>query len=269
MGCLLESRIFVVFTQLRLLLLLSLQLCNLLLPQVLSVHMDAYGIIGGIGHVEDEKRNWEQIPKQPTPFFLLSKVKDKRSIFLLVFEKTSTLAGKFGNAIPISNIEEQNEVTKNVICQIQIVPTPENPDITAATSQQEPPQVISLSSFVECVEIQLDSQTPEFTQAWSQQKDEVLKSPVQTIYQKESPPLPAQQERAISSRYVIDTPPQTTTPDADFLKSFDSAMNILKEISPIKNSMTFQRECQTSNNQPSSRNAVKNLQKTPTEDPEK
>ena len=62
------------------------QLCNLL-PQVLSVHMDAYGIIGGIGHVEDEKRNWEQIPKQPTPFFYFLKSKTNAASFFLFLRK--------------------------------------------------------------------------------------------------------------------------------------------------------------------------------------
>ena len=81
--------------------------------------------------------------------------------------------------------------------------------------------------------------------------------------------MPAQKERAISSRYLIDRPPQTTTTDADFVKSFDSSMSILMEISPIKNSMTFQRECETKNNQSSSRDAVKDLQNAPIVDPEK
>ena len=104
------------------------------------------------------------------------------------------------------------------------------------------------------MEIQLEPVTPENVRASSQQKDNVLKTPTQVCEQKDWPTSAAQQQRAISSRYVIDWPPQATTPDATFLKSFDSAMKILKEISPIKNSMTFQRERETT-----SKNAVDNL----------
>ena len=168
--------------------------------------------------------------------------------------RTSALAGKLGNAIPISTIEAQNSDIRNVVCQVKIIPTPENitKDTNNITPQQDPQEVISLSFSVECVEIQLDSDTPENIRACSQQKDTVPKSPTRACNQKDTPTqacdqtdstkTAASQQRAMSSRCVSDRPRQATTPDASFLKNFDSAMKILKEISPIKNSMTFQRE---------------------------
>ena len=155
--------------------------------------------------------------------------------------RTIALAGKFGNAIPISTIETQNIDNRNVVCQIDIVPTPEavSKDTSNATPQHESQEVISLSSSVECVEIQLESDTPENVRASSQQKDNVLKTPTQACERKDSTTPAAQQQMAINSRYVIDRPPQATTPDATFLKSFDAAMNVLNDISAIKIFMTF------------------------------
>ena len=63
-------------------------------------------------------------------------------------------------------------------------------------------------------EIQLESDTPENVRASSQQKEYVLKTPTQACEQKDSTTPAAQQQMAISSRYVIDRPPQATTPDA-------------------------------------------------------
>ena len=155
--------------------------------------------------------------------------------------RTSALAGKFGTAIPISKIEAQNTDNLNVICQIQIVPTPEavSKVTSDAIPQQEAREVISLSYSLECVEIQMEPATPEYARASSQQKDNVLEGPKQPCHQNDSPTPAAQQQRAISSRYVIDRPPQATTPDATFLESFDSAMKILKEISPRNNKLAI------------------------------
>ncbi|XP_063722248.1 uncharacterized protein LOC134848661 [Symsagittifera roscoffensis] len=102
--------------------------------------------------------------------------------------------------------EAQNIDNRNVVCQIDVVPTPEavSKDTGSATPQQESQEVISLSSSVERVEIQLEPVTPENVRASSQQKDNVLKTPTQVCEQKDSPTSAAQQQRAISSRYVID-----------------------------------------------------------------
>ena len=176
--------------------------------------------------------------------------------------RTSALAGKLGNAIPIITIEAQSSDIRNVVCQVEIIPTPENitKDTSIVTPQQDLQEVISLSSSVECVEIQLESDTLANIRACSQQKDTIHKYPTQACNQKDSPTQAcdqkdstkpaASQQRAMSSRYVIDRPPQATIPDASFLKNFASAMKILKEISPIKNSMTVQRERETTSKSP-------------------
>ena len=96
--------------------------------------------------------------------------------------------------------------------------------------------------MVECKEIQLESDTPENIRARSDRKDDVHMSPTQTDNQTESTMQAASQQRAMSTRYVLDRPPQANTPDASFIRNFDSAVKLLKEISPIKKSMTFQRE---------------------------
>ena len=101
---------------------------------------------------------------------------------------------------------------------------------------------ISISSSIECTEIRTEAQTPEEVRASSQQKDAMPLTPNQNSLHTASPPQPEQTGRTISSRYVLDRPAQTVTPDPEFLKNFDSAMSILKEITPIKNSMIFQRE---------------------------
>ena len=197
--------------------------------------------------------------------------------------RTSALAGKLGNVIPISTIEAQNIEIRNVVCQVEIIPTPENitKDTNNITPQQDPQEVISLSSSVECVEIQLESDTPENIRACIQQKDTVPKSPTRSCNQKDTPTQAcdqtdstkpaASQQRAMSSIYVIDRPPQATTPNAIFLKNFDSAMKILKEILPIKNSMTFLRERENTlkslvDNLPSSTDTADILPKTSTGD---
>ena len=151
--------------------------------------------------------------------------------------RTSTLAGKFGNAIPISNIEEQGTRSKNVICQVQIVPSPNQTKTTAATSREEPHEVISLSTSVECTEIQVESQIPEHIRATGKQKDNEPEDKNMQESHHEKPPTlcpQARQDRTISSRYVIDRPARATTPCAAFLKNFDTAMSILQAISPIK-----------------------------------
>ena len=187
--------------------------------------------------------------------------------------RTIALAGKLGNAIPISTIESQSSDIRNVVCQVEVIPTPKNStqSQTAITPQQNQQEVISLSSSVECVEIQLESDTPENIRARSEQKDDVHMSPKQTDNQTESTMQAASQQRAMSTRNVLDRPPQATTPDASFIKNFDSAMKLLKEIfSPIKKSMTFRREKENTstssvNKTPSSSN-VSNQETTSTGD---
>ena len=86
--------------------------------------------------------------------------------------KTSALAGKLGNAFPISTIEAQDTNIRKVVCQIEVIPTPTHSAQNQIADQPHPNQheVISLSSSIECVEIQLDSDTPEIIRKHSAQK---------------------------------------------------------------------------------------------------
>ena len=90
-------------------------------------------------------------------------------------KRTSALVGKLGNTIPISTIESQSSDIRNVVCQVEVIPTPKN-----STPQKNQQEVILFSSSVECVEIQLESDTPENIRAPSEQKDDVHISPTQT-----------------------------------------------------------------------------------------
>ena len=157
--------------------------------------------------------------------------------------KTSALAGKLGNAIPISTIEAQDTNIRNVVCQVEVIPTPTNSaqNQIAVTPHHNQQEVISLSSSIECVEVQLESDTPEIIRKHSAQKDEV-NMPTTGTKKSETKLQTPSHPRTISTRYVLDRPQQPVTPDAAFIKNFDSAMKLLKEISPIKNCMTLQRE---------------------------
>ena len=157
--------------------------------------------------------------------------------------RTSALAGKLGNAIPISTNEAQDANIRNVVCQVEVIPTPTHSAQNQIAVQPNPNQqeVISLSSSIECVEVQLESDTPEIIRKHSAQKDEV-DIPTTETTKLESKVQTSSHPRTISTRYVVDRPQQPVTPDAAFIKNFESAMKLLKEISPMKNSMTFQRE---------------------------
>ena len=159
--------------------------------------------------------------------------------------RTSALAGKLGNAIPISTIEAQDRDIRNVVCQVEVIPTPSNTNSAqnqiAVTPHQSQQEVISLSSSIECVEIQLESDTPENIRARSAQREDVHLSTTEKG-KSESKLQTSSHQRAISTRYVLDRPPQANTPDATFIKNFDSAMKLSKDISPIRNSMTFRSE---------------------------
>ena len=101
--------------------------------------------------------------------------------------RIGTLTGKFGNAIPINNIEDQG-LSKNVVCQVQIIPKPEHSDKPGTTSRDEPPEVISISSSIECTDIQMEPQTPEEIRASSQQKDTLTPTSNETNLDTASPP---------------------------------------------------------------------------------
>ena len=87
-----------------------------------------------------------------------------------------------------------------MVCQVQIIPTPEQSEKTEATSRDEPLEVISFSSSIECTEIRTEAQTPEDVRASSQQQDAMPLTPGQDSLYTTSPPQPEQAERAISSR---------------------------------------------------------------------
>ena len=132
-----------------------------------------------------------------------------------------------------------------MVCQVEVIPTPTHSAQNQITDHPNPHQqkVISLSSSIECVQVQLESDTPEIIREQSAQKDEV-DIPATDTTKSESKVQTSSRPKTISTRYILDRPQhqQPVTSDAAFIKNFDSAMKLLKEISPMKNSMTFQRE---------------------------
>ena len=141
--------------------------------------------------------------------------------------RTSVLAGKLGNAIPISTIEAQDRDIRNVVCQVEVIPTPTNSaqNQIAVTPHQSQQEVISLSSSIECVEIQLESDTPENIRARSAHREDVHMSTTETG-KSDSKLQTTSHQRAISTRYVLDRPPQANTPDATYkeLRLSDEAL---------------------------------------------
>ena len=86
-------------------------------------------------------------------------------------------------------------------------------------------EVISLSSSIECVEVQLESDTPEIIREQSAQKDDV-DIPATDTTKSESKVQTSSRPKTISTRYKLDRPQQPATPDAAFIKNFDSAMKL-------------------------------------------
>ena len=189
--------------------------------------------------------------------------------------KTSALANKFGNAIPINTITNDN-TADNAVCLITVQ---HQQDQNAEPIGQAACTTHESSTDIECIEINTTDETPEQLRVQetnegtggqitsigdTSEPDDTLYTPtkttthpmspqsnpsdklvskINTSAQRSSPQSPIQ--RAISSRYVIDRPTGTScSPDKSFIDSFNDAMNILKSISPTKNSMTFQRECE-------------------------
>ena len=191
--------------------------------------------------------------------------------------KTSALANKFGNAIPINTITNDN-TSDNEVCLITVQHQQDKnaePIGQAGTAQE-------LSTDIECIENNTTDKTPEQLRVQetnegtggpitsigdASEPNDTLHTPTKTTTYPTSPQsnpsdilvsklntsaTSAQRsssnspiQRAISSRYVIDRPTGTScSPDKSFIDSFNDAMKILKSISPPKNSMTFQRECE-------------------------
>ena len=190
--------------------------------------------------------------------------------------KTSALALKFGNAIPINKIT--GSTSDNEVCLITVQQDKREPTGQTGTVQES-------STDIECIEIDSRDKTPcqssdkipeqlrvRETSGGTGGPIEEVSEPINTLHtptkisthtsslpssprtkfasdlntsatsaQRSVPNSPPQ--RAISSRYVIGRPTETSSsPDKSFIDSFNDAMNILKSISPPKNSMTFQRE---------------------------
>ena len=189
--------------------------------------------------------------------------------------KTSALANKIGNAIPINTIA--NDTTAdNEVCHITMQhPQTQNaePIVQAAGTTHES------SRDIKCIEINTTDETPEQLRVketndgtgghFSSIRDtadpeDTLCTPTKTTTHSNSPqnipgdklvtaintstqPASPQSpnQRAISSRYVIDRPAETSySPDKSLIESFNDAMKILKSISPTKNFTKFQRECE-------------------------
>ena len=149
--------------------------------------------------------------------------------------RKSTLAGKFGNAIPIGHISTNTETsvtvatieypntedittkessTSNLIDKCDNKQTTRNEEVTAYLSPS-----LAISEEIVCTEVHMSSDTPENAR-------ETTKT--------DTPP------RTTSSRHILDKPKIT---EDSFSKDFEDAMNFLQSISPIRgNSMTFQRE---------------------------
>ena len=187
--------------------------------------------------------------------------------------KTSALALKFGNAIPINQITGSNSDTE--VCIITVQQDKREPTGQTITVQES-------STDIECIEIDSRDKTPGQSCEKTPEQLRVTESgegtggPLEAEYEptntvktpttlsthtsspQSSPTtkftselntsttsigLNNPQQRAISSRYVIGRPNETScSPDKSFIDNFNDAMKILHSISPPKNSMTFQRE---------------------------
>ena len=150
--------------------------------------------------------------------------------------RKSTLAGKFGNAIPIGSISTNTE-TLITVATIQDSNTNDttankpnnptmidNPNIQPTTMDEglavSPSTLSQTPEDILCTEVHINSDTPENAR--------------ETAHTDKSPP------RTTSSRYILDKPRIT---EDSFSKNSEDAMNVLQSISPIRgNSMTFQRE---------------------------
>ena len=174
--------------------------------------------------------------------------------------KTSALAQKFGNAIPINTIAKNTTVEE--VCLITVQQNTSEP--TGQTIA-----VHESSTDIECIEISSSDKKPCHSSEKTPEQMRIkesgetggpteadthahetspqsssrtqLASGIDTSTTSLSPNNP--QQRAISSRYVIGRSDETPySPDKSFIDSFNDAMKILQSISPPKNSMTFQRE---------------------------
>ena len=187
--------------------------------------------------------------------------------------KTSALALKFGNAIPINTITKSTPV--NEVCLITVQQDKTEPTGQTITVQES-------STDIECIEIESSDKTPCQSSEKTPEHMRVTEScegtggPTEAVYEpihtvrtptkshthtaspqssprtnfasgldtsttSLSPNNP--QQRAISSRYVIGRSNETScSPDKSFIDNFNDALKILQSISPPKNSMTFQRE---------------------------
>ena len=187
--------------------------------------------------------------------------------------KTSALALKFGNAIPINKITGSNSDTE--VCLITVQQDKREPTGQAVTVHES-------STDIECIEIDSREKTPSQSSEKTPEQLRVTESgegtggPLEAEYEPtntaktpttlsthtsspQSSPrtkftseldtsstsigLNKPQQRAISSRYVIGRPNETScSPDKSFIDNFNDAMKILQPISPPKSSMNFQRE---------------------------
>ena len=189
--------------------------------------------------------------------------------------KTSALANKFGNPIAINTIA--NDTTADsAVCHITVQ---RQQDQNAEPIGQAAGTTHESSTDIECIEINSTDETPKQLRVQETNEgtggqitsigdtsdpDDTLYTPTKTTThstspqsnpsdkfvsklntsaQRGSPQSPIQ--RAVSSRYVIDRPTGSScSPDKSFSDRFNDEMKILKSISPTKNSMTFQRECE-------------------------
>ena len=175
--------------------------------------------------------------------------------------KTSALAHKFGNAIPINTIADNT--LDNEVCLITVQQDKNAEPIGQAGTVQESSTDIEIDTTDKTPEQLRVQETSEGTGGPitcigdASEPNETLHTPTKTTTHKTSPQsnpsdklvselntstTSAQRsspnsplQRAISSRYVIDRPTGTScSPDKSFIDSFNDAMKILKSISPPK-----------------------------------
>ena len=150
------------------------------------------------------------------------------------------------NAEPIGQAAGTTHKSSTDIECIEINSTDETPEQLRVqeTNERTGGQITSIGDTSDPDDT-LYTPTKTITHSTSPQSNpsDKIVSNLNTSAQRGSPQSPIQ--RAISSRYVIDRPTGTScSPDKSFIDIFNDAMKILKSISPTKNSMTFQRECE-------------------------
>ena len=161
--------------------------------------------------------------------------------------RTITLANKIGNAIPINQIADD---TAKTVCSVSLPNIQSQPKITNIIPINPQMDAQESSTDIECIGIKSTHETPEKLRIYIKTETPKPLKENTPICDKESPilskalshvkatrttPPHSPRQKAISSRYNIDRTATTlSSPDANLIKNFNAAMNILKAILPTK-----------------------------------